>query len=140
MKLKDQVGIVTGAGRGIGKAMAEAFAQEGAAVVAAEIDYQNAQNVAEGIRQRGGKALAVRCDVSQREEVEAMVKKTIETFGLVSILVNNAGIVRPAMLLRKWYGNGVKSLFLTNGSLNLCCFSAQRDPSWPPPLTSSFLH
>lgn len=100
MKLKNQVAIVTGAGQGIGQSIAEAFAKEGAATIVAEIDYKNAQLVVEGIQQRGGKALAIECDVSNRNDVEAMVKKTIEAFGQVDILVNNAGIVRPAMLLK----------------------------------------
>jgi len=100
VRLKNRVGIITGAGQGIGKAIAEALAKEGAAAVVADVDFKNASLVAEGIQKGGGRGLAVKCNVASREEVEAMVKKTVDQFGQVDILVNNAGIIRPAMLLK----------------------------------------
>lgn len=100
MRLKDKVGIVTGAGQGLGKSIAEAFAKEGAATVVVDVDYESASAVAENINKNGGKSLAVKCNVADRGDVEAMVKAAVDTFGQVDILVNNAGVIRPAMLLK----------------------------------------
>jgi len=100
MRLKDRVGIVTGSGTGLGKAIIEAFANEGATAIVADVDFENALAVAEGIKKKGGKALAFKCNVASRDDVESMVKTVIENFGQIDILVNNAGIIRPAMLLK----------------------------------------
>lgn len=93
MRLKDKVVIVTGAGSGIGQAIATVFAKEGASVV---VDYLGELSAAEetmqGIAQFGGKAIAVAADVSKPEDVAALVGKAIETYGKLDILVNNAGI------------------------------------------------
>jgi NAD(P)-dependent dehydrogenase (short-subunit alcohol dehydrogenase family) len=91
MKLKDRVAIVTGAAEGIGKAIALAFAEEGAKVVIADINYELAKETAAEI---GGDATAVKADVTKWDEVTDMVKQTVEKLGRVDILVNNAGIVR----------------------------------------------
>jgi NAD(P)-dependent dehydrogenase (short-subunit alcohol dehydrogenase family) len=91
MKLKDRVAIVTGAAEGIGKAIAVAFAEEGAKVVVADINDKLAKETAAEI---GGDAMTVKADVTKWDEVTAMVKQTMEKFGRVDILVNNAGIVR----------------------------------------------
>jgi len=93
------VAIVTGAGRGIGRAIALRLADEGAAVVVADIIEANAQAVAEEIRTRGGKALALVVDVSKKPDVDAMVEKSVAQFGRLDILVNNAGIIRRAPAL-----------------------------------------
>ena len=98
MKLKDRVAIVTGAGRGLGKGIAEAFAGEGAKVVIAEYDLDAASETANEIEKRGGSALAVKTDVSSRTSVKEAVEKAVSKFGGVDILVNNAGIIMPAML------------------------------------------
>lgn len=88
----EKVGIITGAGGGIGQAYAEALAREGAAVVVADINVEGAQRVAAGIRAEGGTALAVPVDVSDVESTRAMADRTLAEFGGIDYLVNNAAI------------------------------------------------
>ena len=92
MKLKDQTAIVTGAGRGIGRATALAFAHEGANVVLLARTNSEIEAVAEEIQKTGREALAVPTDVANKSQVLSMVQKTLERFGKVDILVNNAGV------------------------------------------------
>lgn len=93
MKLKDQVAIVTGAaGAGIGQTTARRFAEEGAHIVISDTHPRRTDEVAQAIASEYGvKTLSVLCDVSMPEQVEALVQKTMESFGQVDILVNNAG-------------------------------------------------
>jgi NAD(P)-dependent dehydrogenase (short-subunit alcohol dehydrogenase family) len=95
-RLLGKVAIVTGAGRGIGRAIAQRYAQEGAKVTVADIDRTTAEAVASVICAAGGDALGVAADVSQSEDVESMVTTTLNTFGGLHVMVNNAGIVREA--------------------------------------------
>ena len=99
--LTGQVAIVTGASRGIGKAVAKALASEGATVI---INYNGsaeaAEAVAEDIRSQGGMAEAVKCNVADFAESEAFVKAVTEKYGRVDILVNNAGITRDNLIVR----------------------------------------
>ncbi len=99
--LKDQVAIVTGASRGIGRAIAVALATEGAKVI---VNYASSANAAEEvvaeIVSKGGEAIAVHADVSHEVEVDSLIKSAIGTWGRVDILVNNAGITRDTLLLR----------------------------------------
>ena len=90
-KLEDQVAIVTGAGAGIGRGIAELFAQAGASVVVSDLKEETARAVVEGIKAQGGKALAVACDVTNNQALENLVKSTLDTFGKITLLVNNAG-------------------------------------------------
>ena len=92
MRLKDKVAIITGAGRGIGRAYALGFAEEGARIVVAEIILENAQKVAKEIEAKGGTALALRTDVGDEASVLELAEKTVERFGTIDILVNNAAI------------------------------------------------
>jgi 3-oxoacyl-[acyl-carrier protein] reductase len=96
-----RVALVTGGSRGIGRACALALAASGFTVA---VNYQAraeaAQAVVESIVQAGGQALAVRADVSQREDVEALMRQTRERLGSLAVLVNNAGITRDGLLLR----------------------------------------
>ena len=90
--LKDKVVVITGAKGGMGRADALAFAQNGARVVVVDLSLAEAQLVVDEIEKAGGEALAVECDVSRKEEVSEMVRKTIERFSRIDVLVNNAGI------------------------------------------------
>jgi 3-oxoacyl-[acyl-carrier protein] reductase len=92
MRLKDKVAIVTGGASGIGKGIAERFATEGAKVVIAQRRLDKAEEVAEKLRSRGAAAIAVQVDVSNRQLVQDLVRKTIAQFERVDILINNAGI------------------------------------------------
>ncbi len=93
-RLKDKVAIITGAGAGIGRTSALVFAREGARIVAADIDIQRARATAEEVKKEtGGEAIAVQANVTSVEEVEAMVKKAVGTFGRVDVLMNCAGIM-----------------------------------------------
>jgi NAD(P)-dependent dehydrogenase (short-subunit alcohol dehydrogenase family) len=92
ISFEKQVALVTGAASGLGLATAQAFADAGASVVVADWHEEAARTVAAGIAAKGGKALAIRCDVSKDDEVEAMVAKTVETFGRLDVAYNNAGV------------------------------------------------
>lgn len=98
-ELDGQVAIVTGAGRGIGRAIALRLAREGARVVVADRDPSTAAQVVAEIVGASGQALALTVDVTRRDEVARMVEATIRHFGQVTILVNNAGIAAVAPLL-----------------------------------------
>jgi len=98
MQLKDRVAVVTGAGQGIGAAVARAYAREGAKVAVIDLNIDAANRVAADIVDSGGEALGVACDVAKREQVEAMAAKVENAWGRIDILVNNAGITRTAML------------------------------------------
>jgi 3-oxoacyl-[acyl-carrier protein] reductase len=94
-----KVAIVTGAGNGIGRTIAESFAAEGAAVVIAEINQAAGEAAAHAIIAAGGRAAAIGVDVADEVQVAAMVNQALETFGQVDILVNNAGVVAHKLLI-----------------------------------------
>ena len=98
MQLKDRVAVVTGAGQGIGAAVARAYADEGAKVAVIDMKAEAAVAVAADIVARGGEAFGVACDVADRAGVEAMAAQVTNRWGRIDILVNNAGITRTAML------------------------------------------
>lgn len=92
MRLNGKVCIVTGAGSGIGRAIAELFAQHGATIVAADIDHGRARAVADAIEKAGGQALARALDVADEAASLALAEATVETYGRIDVLINNAGI------------------------------------------------
>jgi 3-oxoacyl-[acyl-carrier protein] reductase len=94
MRFKDQVAIVTGAARGIGRAIALAFVEEGAKVALADVDGERLARLREEIAARGGQALPVPCDISKSSDVKEMVDQVLKAFGRIDVLVNNAGIIR----------------------------------------------
>jgi NAD(P)-dependent dehydrogenase (short-subunit alcohol dehydrogenase family) len=89
-RLQDKVAIVTGGGQGIGRAESLILAKEGASIVVAQRTLAKAEGTAAEIVKMGGKAIAVACDVQDQAQVDAMVKKAVDAFGKVNILVNNA--------------------------------------------------
>lgn len=97
-KLCNQVVIVTGAAQGMGAAVANCLAAEGASVVVSDINGEKAIRVAERISSDSGRALAIKTDVTKEDEVASMVETTIARYGTISILVNNAGILYPTRI------------------------------------------
>ncbi|MFT4650822.1 MAG: meso-butanediol dehydrogenase/(S,S)-butanediol dehydrogenase/diacetyl reductase [Flavobacteriales bacterium] len=91
--------LITGAGRGMGAAAAESFASEGAKVCVADLDFEGCQAVVERIKAAGGEAVAVKLDVTKRDQMVAAVETTVEAFGSINVIVNNAGINKPMMFL-----------------------------------------
>ena len=100
MQLEGRNAIVTGAARGIGAAVARAYAGEGAGVAVVDLDEAEARRVADAIVAAGGRATGIACDVAVRAQVDAMVAAATHALGPIDILVNNAGVIRPAMLHR----------------------------------------
>lgn len=90
-----KVAFVTGAANGIGRAAALAFAREGASVVVADVLEQGIQETARMVEEVGGRALAVKCDVTRAEDVKAALDKTVEAFGRLDYAFNNAGVEQP---------------------------------------------
>jgi NAD(P)-dependent dehydrogenase (short-subunit alcohol dehydrogenase family) len=99
MKLKDQVAVITGAGRNIGKATAKLFASEGARVAVVEMHQGRGQSVVDEISHAGENAMLVLCDVSKSSDVQEMVKTVVARFGAIDILVNNAALTDHANIL-----------------------------------------
>jgi NAD(P)-dependent dehydrogenase (short-subunit alcohol dehydrogenase family) len=99
MKLKRKVAIVTGATKGIGLAIAEEYVKEGAKVVLTGRSEDLGENAAKSISAQGHEAIFVKCDVSQSDQVNRLVKKTVERFGGLDIMVSNAGINNKAEFL-----------------------------------------
>jgi NAD(P)-dependent dehydrogenase (short-subunit alcohol dehydrogenase family) len=99
MELQGQVAIVTGAGRGIGRATALELARLGADIVVAELDEGGADKTAALVQDAGRRAAVIPTDVTKRAELAAMVERTLAAFGRIDVLVNNAGIYRAAATL-----------------------------------------
>ncbi|MFH1540617.1 MAG: 3-oxoacyl-[acyl-carrier-protein] reductase [Elusimicrobiota bacterium] len=100
-KLRDSVAIVTGGAQGIGRAIAEKLADEGAKIVVVDIMEESAKKTAEEIlKDKNVETIALKVDVSSSQETEEMIKKTIEKFGKIDIMINNAGITRDNLLIR----------------------------------------
>ena len=92
MRLRDKVALITGSGSGIGEAMAKRFAAEGAAIAVVDRNELGAEATAAAIRQAGGRAHAIVADVASEDDVRAMLRETLDAFGALHILVNNAAV------------------------------------------------
>jgi NAD(P)-dependent dehydrogenase (short-subunit alcohol dehydrogenase family) len=91
-EFRGKVAVITGAGSGIGRSMAERCVQEGMIVVVTDVDEARLAGTEDGLRALGGTVLSVRTDVSRRGDVETLAQKTLDAFGAVHVLVNNAGV------------------------------------------------
>jgi 3-oxoacyl-[acyl-carrier protein] reductase len=92
MLLQDKVAVVTGGGRGIGRGIIKRFAREGARVVLAQRDPESGERTRREVEEAGGTALFIQTDVAQREQVDRLIEQTVEHFGGLDIMINNAGI------------------------------------------------
>jgi NAD(P)-dependent dehydrogenase (short-subunit alcohol dehydrogenase family) len=116
MRLSGKVAIITGAGRGIGKAIAEAFAGEGAHISLAARTQRELESLAKEIRELGRQALVVPTDVTIEEEVKNLINITLNTYGHIDVLVNNAGLgaYRPIYGTRETNWNNMLAVNLTS--------------------------
>ena len=105
-RLDGKIAIITGAAAGIGKVTAELFAEEGAKVVCCDMAVDVLEATVAGIVEKGGEAIAVKCNVADEDEVKSLIDTAIKTFGSLDILINNAGITRdqltPRMKVEDW--------------------------------------
>jgi NAD(P)-dependent dehydrogenase (short-subunit alcohol dehydrogenase family) len=120
MRLKDKVAIVTGGGRGIGRAISEAFAVEGSTVIVAARTASKLDETVKKVESAGGRVKAIQTDVSDEKQVQRMVAETLNDYGKVDILVNNSGIAGPTvdvvdLKLQDW--NEVLAINLTGSML-----------------------
>ena len=123
--IKDKVAIVTGAAKGIGLAIAERYAQEGAKVVVVDIDAEGCNAAADHINITGGTALATPIDISDEASVDAMIAAAVDEYGTVDILVNNAGLISPMkhfLTVDKDWWDTIINVNLTGTFL--CCLKA----------------
>lgn len=104
--LQNKVAIVTGASSGIGRAVALAFAREGVKVVVSDVARDGGEETVRLIKEQGGEAIFIPCDVSQSAQVEALVKRAVETFGRLDFACNNAGIGGEAALTADYSVDG----------------------------------
>ncbi|MBU1876981.1 SDR family oxidoreductase [Patescibacteria group bacterium] len=125
--MENKVAIITGARRGMGKADALLLAKEGAKVVVSDISLEDCQAVVDEIEKEGGEAIAVKCDVSQKQEVDNLFQKTVEKFGQIDILVNNAGIAEFKPFLEMTEEEWDRTLDINLKGYFLCAQAAAKE-------------
>jgi len=96
---KEKFGIVTGATSGIGRATALHLADRGGGIAIVDLNLEQVKKVEQEVSQRGSRAVAIHADVTREEDVDRMVQETLDSFGAIDFLVNNAGIMRPTLFL-----------------------------------------
>jgi NAD(P)-dependent dehydrogenase (short-subunit alcohol dehydrogenase family) len=127
MNIEEKVVIVTGAGKGIGKGIAHTFAKDGYIVVVSDINHEECLEVVKEIEALGQKAIAVKCDVSVKAEVENLIKATMEKFGRLNVLVNNAGIFPFVPFTEMTEENWDKVIDVNLKSIFLCSQAAVKN-------------
>jgi glucose 1-dehydrogenase len=126
--LQDQTALVTGASSGIGFAVAEALAEAGAAVIVNYVSHgEDAERLAAGIREAGGRALAAKADVSDEGEVQRLFRDAIAQFGTIDVLVANAGLQRDAAFAEMTLADWRKVIDVNLTGQFLCCREAVRE-------------
>ena len=124
MRFSGRVAVVTGGSRGIGKATALRLAGEGAKVVITSTTEEGSKKVADEIVKNGGEAIGVKCDVTNREDVKALMKTAFDTYGSLDILVNNAGVTRDSSFLKLTEDKWDAVLDTNLKAIYICCQEA----------------
>ncbi len=127
LELKNKIAIITGARRGMGKSHALKLAEAGAKVVVSDISQEDCRKVVDEIKKNKGEAIAVKCDVTKKEEVENMVKAAVEKWGKVDILVNNAGICQFKPFLELTVEEWDRTLDINLKGYFLCAQAAAKE-------------
>ncbi len=122
--MKGQTALITGGGRGIGKAIAEALARNGVNIAVVDIDIAIAQETSSELERLGVKSIAMKADVSNAADVSSIFETTVREFGSIEILVNNAGITRDGLLLRMKEEDWDAVININLKSVFLCCKEA----------------
>ena len=125
--IKGKVAIITGARRGMGRTHALKLSQAGAKVVVSDISEEDCKIVVDEIKNQGGEAIGIKCDVSKKEDVDEMVRKTLENFGKIDILVNNAGICQFKPFLELTEEEWNKTLNINLKGYFLCAQAAAKE-------------
>jgi len=127
MRFKDKAVLVTGGGRGIGRAIAVGFARKGASVAINAAHLSSAEEAAQVAREFGGHIIAIEADVSDEAQVNAMVDRMVNEFGAIDILVNNAGISQPLVpLIEQDTADFDRTIAINLRGTYLCCKAAAR--------------
>ncbi len=127
LKIKDKIAVVTGGGSGIGEAVALRLASEGAKVVVADVRMEAARKVAEAVKKEGGESLAVVCDATKPESIDALISETVKTYGALDILMNNVGGGSGIALVAKSdMEDWDRTIELNLKSAYLCCRAAAK--------------
>ncbi len=129
LKIKDKISIVTGAGKGIGRAIALRLAAEGAKIIVTDLRREDAQNVASEIIAQGGEGIVFQSDATKELDVDSLVRKSIETYKKIDILVNNVGggSGGPALIIKTAAENWDRTMEITLKSTFLCSKAVARE-------------